>query len=141
MSGLERFLDAQQSSYATALAELQAGEKRSHWMWYIFPQIAGLGRSETARHYAIRDIAEAWSYLAHPVLGPRLDRCTGAMLGWAGKRGAKAILGSLDAMKFHSSMTLFEAARGGARFGEAIDRFFMGARDTDTLSILATAEA
>lgn len=141
MESLDRFVAAQQQVYPQVRGELRDGAKASHWMWYIFPQITGLGRSETARRYAIRGIGEAWSYLAHPVLGPRLAECTNAMLGWAGKRSAVAILGQVDAMKFQSSMTLFEAAGGADRFGKALDRFFSGNRDGETLTILATIEA
>ncbi|GGB95132.1 hypothetical protein GCM10011494_11990 [Novosphingobium endophyticum] len=133
MARLERFLDAQRRIYPQALAELRAGDKRSHWMWFIFPQIAGLGRSETARFYAIADLAEAREYLAHPVLGPRLEECTGAMLEWAGKRSAPAILGEVDALKFRSSMTLFEAAGGSERFARGIEAFCGNHRDARTL--------
>jgi uncharacterized protein (DUF1810 family) len=110
-------------------------------MWFIFPQIGGLGHSPMAQRYAITDIEEAWRYLAHPLLGPRLAECTGTMLGWAGKRSAEAILGGVDTMKFKSSMTLFQAAGGSARFGLALDRFFAGERDGETLSLLATMPA
>lgn len=137
MTGLARFLDAQAGIYAQALAELRAGEKRSHWMWYIFPQVAGLGRSPTARHYAIADLDEAKAYLAHPTLGARLAECTDAMLGWAGRRSAEAILGPIDAMKFASSMTLFEAAGGAGCFATALERFHDGRRDKQTLALLA----
>lgn len=140
MQSLDRFVAAQQQVYARARRELRDGAKVSHWMWYIFPQIAGLGRSETSRRYAIRDIGEAWSYLAHPVLGPRLAECTELMLGWAGRRSAGAILGSVDAMKFQSSMTLFEAAGGVECFGLALDRFFSSNRDGETLAILAAID-
>jgi uncharacterized protein (DUF1810 family) len=138
---LDRFVAAQQQVFPRVRAELRDGLKRSHWMWYIFPQIAGLGQSPISRRYAINDIGEAWTYVAHPLLGPRLAECTDAMLRWAGKRSATAILGQIDAMKFQSSMTLFEAAGGTSRFGEALDRFYQGERDGDTLMILATIEA
>jgi uncharacterized protein (DUF1810 family) len=136
--GLGRFVEAQQPIYQQALGELRTGDKRSHWMWFIFPQIAGLGRSPTAQLYAIADEAEARAYLAHPVLGPRLRECTDAMLGWAGRRSAEAILGAIDALKFRSSMTLFEAAGGGndERFGRALDGFYAGERDRATLERL-----
>lgn len=136
MAGLDRFVDAQQQVYADALAELRSGSKRSHWMWFIFPQIAGLGRSETARFYAITDLAEACEYLAHPVLGPRLRQCTEAMLQWAGKRSLQAILGEVDALKFCSCMTLFEAAGGGGHHARALDEFCAGHRDSHTLDLL-----
>lgn len=132
----ERFVEAQRPKYEQVLAELRAGTKRSHWMWFIFPQIAGLGRSPTAQAYAIAGEAEARAYLAHPVLGPRLRECTDAMLDWAGRKSAEAILGPIDALKFRSSMTLFEAAGGGARFGEAIGAFYGGERDRLTLERL-----
>jgi uncharacterized protein (DUF1810 family) len=135
---LERFVEAQQPVYDQALGELRAGAKRSHWMWFIFPQIAGLGRSPTAQFYAIADAAEARAYLAHPVLGPRLRECTEAMLDWAGRKSAEAILGPLDALKFRSSMTLFEAAAAssGERFGRALNGFYAGQRDRATLERL-----
>lgn len=137
MVTLDRFIAAQQTTFTQALEELRAGEKRSHWMWFIFPQIKGLGRSSTARYYAISGIDEAKAYLAHPVLGPRLAQCTDAVLGWAGKRGAEAIFGHIDTLKFASSMTLFEAADGeDARFGRALETFFGGQRDAETLAIL-----
>ncbi len=135
---LDRFVAAQQHVYPRAREELRGGAKQSHWMWFVFPQIAGLGHSAMSVRYAIADIAEAWTYLAHPVLGPRLAECTDAMLRWAGTRGAQAILGPVDAMKFQSSMTLFEAAGGRARFTRALDSFFSGERDGKTLELLAT---
>lgn len=137
--GLERFVAAQEPVYAQALAELHAGAKRSHWMWFIFPQLAGLGRSATARTYAIAGLDEARDYLAHPVLGPRLAECTDAMLGWAGRRGAETILGPVDAMKFASSMTLFEAAGGPGRFARALGCFYGGRRDGQTLALLGAS--
>ena len=137
MSGLDRFVAAQARSYAAALAELTEGAKRSHWMWYIFPQIAGLGRSETARFYAIDGLAEARAYLAHPILGPRLHDCVATMLGWAGKRDEETILGTIDAIKLRSCCSLFEAADGGADFGWCLDAFYAGERDPETLRLLA----
>lgn len=133
---LERFVVAQEPIYPRVLAELRAGDKRSHWMWFIFPQIAGLGHSAMAQRYAIADLDEAKAYLAHPLLGPRLADCTDAMLGWAGRKDADDILGGIDALKFRSSMTLFEAAGGGARYALALDRFFDGERDRLTLDRL-----
>jgi len=135
---LERFVEAQRSTYDQALAELAAGAKRSHWMWFVFPQIAGLGRSPMARRYAIRDEVEARAYLAHPVLGSRLRECTEAMLGWAGRKSAEAILGPIDAMKFASSMTLFDAVSETAdnRFARALAAFCHGERDPLTLERL-----
>jgi uncharacterized protein (DUF1810 family) len=137
MAGLERFIAAQRDIYGRALRELRAGDKQSHWMWFIFPQLAGLGRSATARFYGIADLAEAQSYLADPVLGPRLAECTEAMFGWAAKRRAVDILGHVDALKFASSMTLFEAAGGAPHFGLALDAFLGGERDGHTLEMLA----
>jgi uncharacterized protein (DUF1810 family) len=119
------------------LAELRRGRKESHWMWFVFPQLVRLGCSSTARFYAIGSLDEACAYLAHPVLGPRLAECTEAVLAHRG-RGAEAIFGSVDAMKFRSSMTLFEAAADGAgTYGQALDSFFGGMRDTATLALLA----
>ena len=106
---LQRFVDAQADGYAAALAELQAGRKTSHWMWFVFPQLGGLGRSSTAQLYAIADLAEARAYLAHPLLGARLEACARALLGWP-ERTAWQILGSPDDLKLRSSMTLFAQA-------------------------------
>ena len=126
---LDRFVIAQQRDHATALAELRAGAKRSHWMWYIFPQLRGLGQSAMAETYGIADLAEARAYLAHPVLG--------ALLAHRGK-DVVAILGSIDAMKLRSSMTLFEraAANTEPRFAAVLDAFYAGARDPVTLRLL-----
>jgi uncharacterized protein (DUF1810 family) len=135
---LERFVEAQRPTYDQALAELIAGAKRSHWMWFVFPQIAGLGRSPMAQRYAIRDEVEARSYLIHPVLGTRLVECTQAMLGWAGRKGAEAILGPIDSIKFKSSMTLFDLVSGDAdnSFAHALAAFCHGERDPLTLERL-----
>lgn len=134
---LHRFVDAQAPVYAQALAELRRGRKESHWMWFVFPQLAGLGRSGMTRFYAIGSLDEARAYLAHPLLGPRLGECTAAVLLHP-EQSAEAIFGSIDAMKFRSSMTLFEAASDGAgTFGQAIDSFFGGTRDAATLALLA----
>jgi uncharacterized protein (DUF1810 family) len=133
---LKRFLQAQENTYDRALAELRAGRKTSHWIWYVFPQIDGLGRSPAARHYAIKSLAEARAYLAHPVLGARLRECTRAMLALQGLT-AHEILGDPDDLKFCSSMTLFEhAAEDNDLFGRAIDTYFAGRRDAMTLMIL-----
>ncbi len=131
--GLARFVEAQEGSYETALAEIRRGSKRSHWMWYIFPQIAGLGHSPMAQHYAIRSVDEAKAYLAHPVLGPRLQACVEALDALEGTT-AERVFGSVDAMKLRSSLTLFEAA--GALFGPAIERWSAG-RDERTLRLIA----
>ena len=132
---LDRFVRAQASTWDAALAEITAGAKHGHWIWFIFPQLAGLGLSSTARHYAIEDLAEARAYLAHPVLGPRLIEATRAMLAHRDRR-PEAILGTIDAMKLRSSLTLFEAAGGDPLFGEAIDAFYEGERDGMTLALL-----
>ena len=132
---LGRFTTAQASVYDQALAELHHGRKSSHWMWFVFPQIAGLGRSDTARFYAIRDAAEARAYLANPVLGPRLYEATAAVTSATGS--AEAILGGIDAIKLRSSMTLFAAvADDPTPFVAALDRFFGGMRDPATLALL-----
>jgi uncharacterized protein (DUF1810 family) len=136
---LSRFVEAQQNVYAEALAELKAGRKTSHWMWFVFPQIAGLGRSPTAQFYALASLDEARAFLAHPVLGPRLVEATTAVLGHPG-RSTEAIFGPVDAMKFRSSMTLFEAAADDpAVFARALDIFCGGVRDAATLDILGGA--
>ncbi|HLS59250.1 MAG TPA: DUF1810 domain-containing protein [Paracoccaceae bacterium] len=136
MSGLERFVTAQDRVWAEVEAELAAGAKRTHWMWFVFPQIEGLGRSETARRYAIRDIDEARAYLAHPVLGPRLRQACDLMLRHLGTE-AETILGSIDALKLQSSMTLFERADPGEpRFPAILDAFYQGRRCARTLERL-----
>lgn len=135
MSGLDRFVVAQEGVYARALSELRTGRKTSHWMWFVFPQIVGLGRSDTARHYAIADLKEARDYLDHPVLGPRLREASAAMLAAAGS--AEQVLGAIDAMKLRSSMTLFAgAAVDPAPFRAVLERFFAGVPDRETLSRL-----
>ena len=139
MSGfdLERFTAAQAGVYPHALAELRRGRKESHWMWFVFPQIAGLGTSPMAQRYAIRSLDEARAYLAHPLLGARLREATEVLLAHRG-RGAEAILGPIDAMKLRSSMTLFEAAADeGGPFGAALDAFYGGERDPATLRLIA----
>jgi uncharacterized protein (DUF1810 family) len=139
--GLERFVEAQARIYPQALAELQRGRKESHWMWFVFPQIAGLGRSPTAQHFAIASAEEARAYLAHPLLGPRLRESIEAVLAHRTRR-AEAIFGAVDAIKFRSSMTLFEAAAGApSPFGEALERFYGGERDAATLRRLADQDA
>jgi uncharacterized protein (DUF1810 family) len=133
---LQRFVDAQAPVHTTALAELRAGAKRTHWMWFVFPQIAGLGLSPTAQFYAIASLEEARAYLAHPVLGPRLREATGAVNAVTG-RTAHEIFGSPDDLKFRSSMTLFGgAAPEEAVFHAALDRYFAGAPEPRTLAIL-----
>lgn len=133
---LTRFIEAQEAIYDSALAELRAGHKRSHWMWFIFPQLAGLGRSSTARYYALEGLDEARAYLAHPLLGPRLDECTAATLGHT-QRSALDIFGPLDELKFRSSLTLFALVTDpGSTFQQALQRFFGGRQDQRTLELL-----
>jgi uncharacterized protein (DUF1810 family) len=131
---LARFASAQASVYDQALAELRAGRKRTHWMWFVFPQIAGLGASPTARRYAIASLAEARAYLADAVLGPRLIECAGALLAVEG-RTAEQILGYPDDLKLRSSMTLFgRAAPEIEVFQEVLNRFYDGKPDPQTLN-------
>ncbi|MBB3997100.1 DUF1810 domain-containing protein [Aureimonas pseudogalii] len=138
---LERFVTAQDALWPAVQRELAAGAKRSHWMWFVFPQIAGLGHSATSRHYALASLTEAQAYLADPLLGARLRECTDLVLAVQG-RSAHAIFGSPDDMKFRSSMTLFaQAAPGERRFAEAIERFFAGVPDAATLRLLAGGAA
>jgi uncharacterized protein (DUF1810 family) len=134
-AGLERYVAAQAGVYDTALGEIRAGAKRSHWMWFVFPQIAGLGHSDMARRYAIADLAEARAYLAHPVLGGRLRDCVAALATIADADPVR-VFGGIDAVKLRSSLTLFEAAGGGTAFAAALDRWFGGARDPATLARL-----
>ena len=133
---LDRFLDAQRGDYAAALAEVRRGRKTSHWMWYIFPQIAGLGQSSTARYYSIRDLEEAREYYAHPVLGQRLREISGALLELRGSDPV-AVFGGIDSMKLKSSMTLFAvAAPDDPLFQQVLDKYYGGEQDTLTLRIL-----
>jgi uncharacterized protein (DUF1810 family) len=135
---MERFLSAQQGIYQAALAELRSGRKRSHWMWFIFPQLAGLGVSPTARKFAISSLAEAREYLAHPLLGARLLECTEAVLAVEGK-SVSEIFGYPDDLKLRSSMTLFARAAGdgaGSPFQQVLDRFWRGEPDRRTLDLL-----
>jgi uncharacterized protein (DUF1810 family) len=133
---LDRFVDAQAGDYERALREIHAGRKRSHWMWYVFPQYRGLGASATSRHYAIRDLAEARAYLTHPTLGPRLVQCFEALLALQG-RSATQIFGSPDDLKLRSCATLFERADPAQPvFGRVLDRYYGGERDPATLALL-----
>lgn len=135
--GLERFVEAQAPVYPSALADLQRGSKRGHWMWFVFPQMRGLGRTATANFYGISGREEAEAYLAHSLLGPRLRECTGAVLTHAGRRLAEQMLGITDALKFKSCMTLFEAvADDPTLFAQALDAFYDGQRDGLTLDLL-----
>lgn len=131
---LDRFVAAQADSYDIALAELTAGIKRSHWMWFIFPQITGLGRSATAIRYAITDLAEARAYLAHPVLGSRYVECARALQRHRG-RDPRAIMGEVDAVKLRSSLTLFDAAGAPAIVAQVLHDFFP-APDRETLKLI-----
>jgi uncharacterized protein (DUF1810 family) len=132
---LQRFVDAQDGVYRRVVAELSAGRKQSHWMWFIFPQIAGLGFSAMAQRYAMSSTEEAAAYLAHGILGPRLVECTGLVLGVKDKTIC-AILGSPDDLKFRSSMTLFSAVSDDPVFDAAIAKYYAGAKDQATLDIL-----
>ena len=134
---LQRFVDAQSSTYTQVRAELAAGEKRSHWMWFIFPQIAGLGFSSMAQRYAIRSLDEARAYLAHPVLGPRLRECT-ALVNAASDRTPEQIFGYPDDLKFHSSVTLFAEVdeAPNSPFQQALSKYFNGRPDRRTLDHL-----
>ena len=136
--GLERFIAAQDRgrTYEMALDELRSGRKRSHWMWFVFPQVAGLGRSEAARYYALSGLDEAQGYLAHPVLGQRLVECTAALVDLA-TSDPVAVMGETDAQKLRSSMTLFlHAADPSQRapFRAVLEKFFLGTEDQATLS-------
>ena len=140
---LQRFLDAQASTYTQARSELAAGEKRSHWMWFIFPQIQGLGSSSMAQRFAIHDLAETRAFLAHPILGSRLIDCATLVAGHA-NRSVDDIFGYPDNLKFHSSMTLFAQAAEpslpeAAIFTEALRIHFHGQPDKDTLRQLPSS--
>jgi uncharacterized protein (DUF1810 family) len=137
---LQRFLEAQNPVYSAILRELRQGQKRTHWMWFIFPQLIGLGRSEIAIWYSLSRLEEARAYLAHPLLGARLRECTQIVSDVKG-RSAHAIFGTPDDLKFHSSMTLFEqAAEADSIFTTAIDKYFDGNRDPATLALLGTPQ-
>lgn len=137
MADLSRFVEALAATYQTALAELRRGRKESHWMWFVFPQIQGLGSSPTARFYAIAHLAEAKAYLAHPVLGPRLREVAATINALPGD-DAHAVFGSPDDLKLRSSLTLFQAAAPDEpAFGQALGKYFGGARDPRTLERLA----
>lgn len=132
---LERFVEAQSSIYATALGEIRRGAKRSHWMWFIFPQLAGLGQSPTSQFYAIRSSEEARCYLDHRLLGPRYRECIGALQDLR-TSDAVAVFGSIDAMKLRSSLTLFDTVRPSPLLAAALERWFGGERDPTTLRLL-----
>lgn len=134
---LNRFKNAQERVYGSVVAELRSGQKSSHWMWFIFPQIAGLGRSSTAQHYAIKSVAEARAYLKDPVLGARLLECTEILEGLAG-RSASAIFGYPDDLKLRSSMTLFASVTEDpdSLFDRILEKYFEGEPDERTLALL-----
>ena len=133
---LNRFVQAQEPIYGQALSELRSGRKRSHWMWFVFPQLAGLGASPISQHYAIGSAAEAAAYLAHPVLGPRLIECAEAVLGTTG-RSAHDIFGSPDDLKLRSSATLFaHLSAPGSAFHRLLDRYFPEGPDARTMALL-----
>ena len=131
---LDRFVDAQRESYDQALAEIRRGAKRTHWMWFVFPQIAGLGNSVMARRFAIRSLAEARAYLQHPTLGPRYEDCVAALQDLHDTT-AERVFGGIDAIKLRSSLTLFSRAGERPIFQAAIDRWF-GSPDEHTLDLL-----
>jgi uncharacterized protein (DUF1810 family) len=133
---LNRFVCAQQGTIECALEELRAGTKENHWMWFIFPQLGGLGSSAKARFYGIGSLDEASSYLDHRVLGPRLRQCVRALLTWSGRRSAEQILGHLDAIKLRSSLTLFDTALPSDIFAAGLSAFFDGEADQRTLALL-----
>ena len=137
---VSRFVAAQDSggSYRSALRELRAGHKTSHWMWWVFPQVAGLGRSPTSQQYGVRGLGEARAYLAHPVLGPRLRECAEALLALGGSDPV-AVMGVVDAVKLRSSMTLFANVADGpdaSVFRQVLERYFGGEEDPHTLALL-----
>lgn len=135
---LGRFAAAQADTYDIALGEISRGAKRSHWMWFIFPQIAGLGSSDMARRYAISSLAEAEAYLADPLLGARIRACVAALQDLTGTT-AEAVFGPVDTMKLHSSLTLFAEAGGGPLFTAALERWFAGVKDKATLQLLSAS--
>lgn len=138
---LDRFIAAQDASHEGALAEIRRGRKRGHWMWFIFPQLAGLGRSAMAQQYAIHSLDEAAAYLAHPLLGPRLRLFVEALQDLDAGSSIEEIFGDVDTLKLRSSLTLFEAASGERLFSAALERWFDGRRDTATLRLLGREAA
>jgi uncharacterized protein (DUF1810 family) len=138
---LSRFLTAQERVYDDVIAELRRGRKTGHWMWFVFPQLAGLGRSEMSRHYAIASLNEARAYLAHPVLGARLRECANVLLAVPAGSSAEDIFGSVDAVKLRSSMTLFHrAARNDRLFAQVLERFAGGLADPATDTLLGSTD-
>src|SRR5262249_7688073 len=138
---LDRFLRAQEGDFERALGEIRSGRKRSHWMWYVFPQFAGLGFSPTSQHYSIKSVEEARAYLNHPVLGVRLRECTEAALGIAG-RSATDVFGSPDDSKLRSCATLFASVSPpGSVFEQLLDKYYGGLRDEKTIRLLEAASS
>jgi uncharacterized protein (DUF1810 family) len=138
---LDRFLAAQAPVYAQVLDELRAGHKTSHWMWFVLPQLKGLGRSEMAQYYGLDGLAEATAYLQHPVLGERLRECTASVNALTGVT-ADQVFGMPDTLKFRSCMTLFDLVAGtGSEFSRALEQYFGGERDERTLSLVASASS
>ena len=133
---LERFVAQQVDIFDHALAELRAGEKRSHWMWFIFPQLRGLGHSPAAHFYGISSLDEARAYLDHPMLGANLRQSVEAILPWWTDRTAEGIFGAVDAMKLRSSLTLFDQVESNSIFAQALTAFFRGEPDERTLALL-----
>jgi len=134
---LQRFVDAQYGVYAQALRELKNGQKRSHWMWFIFPQVSGLGYSYDSQYYAIRSLDEARAYLEHPILGPRLVECTAVVLALE-ERTAGQVYGPVDVLKFRSSLTLFARVSASTSiFQQALAKYYGGESDPRTLEILS----
>ena len=136
MGDLRRFVEAQAPVIETALSELRSGKKRTHWMWFVFPQLKALGRSSMAQFYGLHDLNEARAYWAHPVLGPRLKSCIEAALT-VELRSAHEVFGSPDDLKFCSCLTLFELTTSDGCFVRALDRFYEGRRDSATLALVA----
>ena len=138
---LQRFVDAQSGVYDAVTAELRAGRKTTHWMWFVFPQLKGLGRTPTAQHFGISSRAQARAYLAHPLLGPRLRECAGLLRDLSGQRSITAVLGPVDALKLRSSMTLFAQASEQSAdrdlFNAVLDRYYGGEPDELTCSMLS----
>jgi uncharacterized protein (DUF1810 family) len=133
---LQRFIDARKGVIDTALSELRAGSKQSHWMWFVFPQLADLGRSPTAKYFGLASADDARAYLQHPVLGPRLRQCIELLLPWTGKRTAEQIFGPIDVMKLKSCLTLFDRIEPAGVFEQGLVNFFDGQRDELTLALL-----
>lgn len=138
---LQRFVDAQSDGYPDVTRELTGGRKQTHWMWFVFPQLKGLGHSATAQHFGIASLDEAQGYLAHPVLGPRLQECAGLLRDYPGRCPIELILGSTDALKLRSSMTLFMRASTESAdrdlFAAVLDRYYGGEPDPRTLAMLS----